>query len=258
MITLILECILFGYVLIRRLRSDGEIEGQPLGMPKGTVRALITIAVVSFPFHYLLANEPTPSLITNAIFILIAFYFQNRKKGDTKLNRMYDHMKDEQYTQDKDDQFQPLYLPRYTVRCILLALVVSIIIYNEFGPDFTFETTNTMIDILSIIMLFFFGAFLKVIRTRKEKKELEIRMDKLEGEKELDRFQIMQVMIEEDPSWLAQKGKSLLSIITLSAVLFSLILFSIDEDLIIILPFYTFSLRDTLLLLINVYYGYRD
>ena len=69
MITWILGTLVIIWCLIARFREGGKIEGQPLRMPKGTVRAIITLMIVSFPFSYLLVNEEIPGVITNAIFI---------------------------------------------------------------------------------------------------------------------------------------------------------------------------------------------
>lgn len=54
MITWILGGIILFWILLNRFSQDGKIKGQPLGMPRGTVRALITIMIVAFPFGYLM------------------------------------------------------------------------------------------------------------------------------------------------------------------------------------------------------------
>ena len=85
MITWILGIALIIFVLIKRFGKDGRVEGYPLGMPRGTVRAIITLMVVSFPFTYIIANSQIPSEIVNTIFILVAFYFEARKGEDNRL-----------------------------------------------------------------------------------------------------------------------------------------------------------------------------
>ena len=44
-------------------------------MPRGTVRAFITLLVITFPLIYLINGEEIPRLIVNAIFVFTAFYF---------------------------------------------------------------------------------------------------------------------------------------------------------------------------------------
>ncbi len=73
--------LIFGtWVLINRFSEGGKVEGHPLGMPRGTVRALNTIMIVAFPFGYLLTGDAIPSLIVNVIFVVVAFYFEARRK----------------------------------------------------------------------------------------------------------------------------------------------------------------------------------
>ncbi|MBY8989230.1 MAG: hypothetical protein KGD58_00620 [Candidatus Lokiarchaeota archaeon] len=50
MITWILLLILSIWILANRFSQNGKVAGYPLGMPRGTVRALITIMIVAFPF----------------------------------------------------------------------------------------------------------------------------------------------------------------------------------------------------------------
>ena len=57
MITWILFGIFSVWCLINRFSEYGKVEGQPLGMPRGTVRAFITVMIVSFPFGYLIYGE---------------------------------------------------------------------------------------------------------------------------------------------------------------------------------------------------------
>ena len=50
MISWILFAVFTVWILINRFGEGGNIEGEPLGMPRGTVRALMTIMLVAFPF----------------------------------------------------------------------------------------------------------------------------------------------------------------------------------------------------------------
>ena len=79
MITWILGIALIIFVLIRRFGKDGRIEGYPLGMPRGTVRAIITLMIVLFPFTYIIWPAQIPSEVVNTIFILVAFYMKRER-----------------------------------------------------------------------------------------------------------------------------------------------------------------------------------
>ncbi|MEJ2294204.1 MAG: hypothetical protein P8Y23_05490 [Candidatus Lokiarchaeota archaeon] len=91
MITWILGTILVIFVLVRRFSKDGRVEGYPLGIPRGTVRAIITLMIVSFPFNYippfnfLLLETQIPAEVVNSIFILVVFYYEARKGEDSLL-----------------------------------------------------------------------------------------------------------------------------------------------------------------------------
>ncbi len=256
MISWILFIILITWCLYKRFSKDIKVEGQPLGMPRGTIRALITIMIVAFPFNYIFFGEQIPGLITNAIFILIAFYFQSRKSRKDRLKQIIKEIKNPEKAQEKE--IQPLYLPKFSVRFVLLILIALIVIGTIINPDVTFETTNTMADLLVIISLFFIGAFLKGFGSAKEKKRVHQQIMNIDHQN-LSKYEIIEKVMDQTPSWWKQKGKNLLSLIILCAVIVALACYTINVDYIILsLPFYVISLRGSLLLLINVYYGFRD
>jgi hypothetical protein len=107
MITWILGTILIIFCLVKRFSKDGRVEGYPLGMPRGTVRAIITIMVVAFPFSYisplnfLMGETQIPSEIINSIFILVAFYFEARKSEDDRLKLIREIQKPEIVAEEK-------------------------------------------------------------------------------------------------------------------------------------------------------------
>ena len=261
MITWIIGVILVIWLLVKRYGKDGKIKGLPLGMPRGTVRAFITLLVITFPLIYIISGEQIPRLIVNAIFVLVAFYFQSRKEKTEKIKHIIKEIKNpEKYEEEMKREKKPLYLPKYTVRSLLLITLVAIVLLNFLGPDVPFETTtNTLVDLLIIVVLFMAGAFLKRIGNSKEKDRIKNQLSSMEDYSTLSIYEILENLLEETSSWLAQKGKNLLSLVTLLAVITSLLCYTVGWDYIIFsLPFYVISLRETLLLLINLYYGFRD
>lgn len=251
--------ILLIWVIINRFGEGGKIEGYPLGMPRGTVRALITILIVAFPFTYLLSGQGVPGLIINAIFIVVAFYFEARRGSKDQLNVIRE-IKYPQETKAKDEiDKEPLYLPKYSVRIILVSMLVLILIINNFGPKVPFEITNTLLDLLVIVVLFIIGTIFRAIKNSKQKKRLTSQITSIDNYKSLSEFEILTNIEDKVKSWWDIKGKNILSIITFIAVAISLICYTIEWDFMVtILPIYEFSLRETLLLLISVYYGFRD
>ena len=89
----ILSGILLIWILANRFSQNGKIDGENLGMRRGTVRAFITLMIASFPFGYLLNRVPIPPLIVNAIFIVVAFYFEARKSSHERLKQIIDEIK---------------------------------------------------------------------------------------------------------------------------------------------------------------------
>ena len=130
-------------------------------MPRGTVRALITIMIVSFPLGYLITQETIPPLIVNAIFIVVAFYFEARRSSHEKLKQIVNEVKNsEQVSINLIDSKKPLYLPKYTVRFSLVVILVLIQVMIVIQPSIIFETTNSLADILLIVGFFYNRGFL--------------------------------------------------------------------------------------------------
>jgi len=260
MITWILGIILIIWVIIKRRGKEGKIKGEPLGMPRGTIRALNTLLIVTIPFNYLFLGEEIPGMITNAIFILMAFYFQTRKSGKEKLKRVVKYVKNpELLDKEEEPPKHPLYLPKFTVRISLVVILSAIIVINYLGPNVSFETTNTLLDILIIISSYIVGAFFRNISVSREKKRLKKQIEEIENYKNLSKYEIIEKLIDQEPTWLKQKSRNVLSLITLATVIASLLLFTFNWDYTFqILTLFTVSLREALLLVINVYYGFRD
>jgi len=259
MITWILGSILIIWGLYNRFgKDDGYIKGYPLGMPRGSIRALIAILVVAFPFSYLIGGQEIPSSVTSAIFILVAFYFQTRKDKKEELLELID---DTRYPdKPKEKMIYPLYLPKFTVRIMLVVMLALILIINTYGPNVPFETTNTLVDILLIISFFMLGSiFKKIGNMREDKRSKRLINMKLSEDSSISNEGVIEYLSSQEESWLKKKGKNCLSIITLIAIIIALILYTIDLDYeILTLLFYAFTLRTTLFLFINIYYGFRD
>ena len=252
MITWIIGGILLVWLIIRRLMPGGKIEGLPLGLPRGTIRASITLLVVAFPLGYLLNGEEIPGLIINTIFVLVAFYFTSRRSKHEKLRRLIRDVKtpEEIITKEK----KPLYLPKYSVRTLLILLIILILICNIFGSNVPFETTNTLYDLLSMISFFIAGAFFRGVLMFNEKKKTKAQIKSFDGYESMSEGEIVDKLLAQEQSWWKQRGYNILSILILIAVIISLFCYTINWDYVVLI----FSFRDILLLLVSGYYGFRD
>ncbi len=258
MISFILLAIFGTWVLINRFSEGGKIEGHPLGMPRGTVRALSTIMIVAFPLGYIISGNPIPSLIVNIIFVVVAFYFEARRSERDKLRELVDELKSPDIIfEDSKKEKKPLYLPKYSVRIILLLLLAITLIANYIGPPVPFEVTNTIFDLVIIIILFIIGATFRSIVNSREKKRLKEKIANMDAS--ISEVEIIEKLMLEEVSWWKRKGRNIISIIMFIIVVSALICFTYELDLTIIdLPDYTLTLVGLLLLLINAYYGFRD
>jgi len=265
MISWILFAAILIWILANRFSQDGKIKGQPLGMPRGTVRALVTIMIVAFPFSYLIFPDwfgnQIPGLIINSIFIVVAFYFEARKGEKEKLIEIVEELKGtDLLIEERVSQKKPLYLPKFTVRVSLVVLLLLFILINWFGPNVPFENTNSLIDLLLIIGFFIIGAFFRSVAKVREKKNIKEQIGNIDASLS-DADVIKQLMLRE-LSWFKRKGKNILSIFVLIAVIVALFCytFKIDYELFTLTTIdnYRLTLVGLLLIFINTYYGFRD
>jgi hypothetical protein len=242
-------------VIFKRFTKDGRVEGYPLGMPRGTVRAIITIMIVLFPFKYIFDNTQIPSEIINAIFLLVAFYYEARKGEDTRLKFIAEIIDPEKAIEEKKKDIKPLYLPKYTVRISLLVILLVYYIIDLLFRNIYLELTNTLIDILVIAVLYFIGTFFRAILNLWSKKKLKEQIEAIPNYKELSKYDILEKLDKKKRGGVSNVSKSIFSIIVFLAVTTSLLFFEAGIDFALI---FGISLRRALLLLINIYYGFRD
>ncbi|MFX0070168.1 MAG: hypothetical protein ACFFAO_03670 [Candidatus Hermodarchaeota archaeon] len=260
MISWILCIILIIWILFNRFRKNRKVVGYPLGIPKGSVRAFIAIIVVAFPFNYLIVGQEIPSVIASAIFILVAFYFETRRTKKEELSQMIHEIKHPEEAEEEEIKIYPLYLPKYSVRILLIVLLASILIINSYGPNVPFEQTNTLVDIFIIIIFYIIGSLARIFLSIGEDKELRIKIkNKLEETPTISDVLMVKYLFEEEPSWWMKTRKNIISCMTLIAIIIALALYTIDWDYeFLIILTYTFTVRSILFLLINIYFGFRD
>jgi hypothetical protein len=255
MITWIIGSFILVYVLYKRFSKDGRVEGYPLGMPRGTIRAIITLMIVLFPFNYIIWPSQIPSEVINTIFILVAFYFEARKGEDYTLKIIAEVQNPEKAVEEKRKTILPLYLPKYSVRISLLLILVIYYLIDIFVQNISLELTNTLIDILIIAILYFVGTFFRAIGQVWHKKKLKKQIEAIPNYNELSKYVILEKLNKTKRGGVNNVFKSTFSILVFVAIIISLSLFTADTDFVLI---FNISLRRALLLIINLYYGFRD
>lgn len=257
MLTWILGIILIIWIILKRFSNKGKVEGEPLTLPRGTIRGLITLLIVSFPLNNLLLSDNIPPLIINGIFILVAFYFEARRGIKEELIHVIENLQRPEKIDEIKRKYYPLYLPKYSVRISLIIVLIITLTYNALGPKIPFVTTNTLQDLLFIIILFIIGAILRAVGMALRKGKIRDEIEKISDYKALSAENILEKIALDKPSKWKIFGRSFISLLLLIAIVFALMLYSFNI-VILTIPFINLSLRDTLLLLINVYYGFRD
>ena len=113
-----------------------------------------------------------------------------------------------------------------------------------------------------LIMVFFVinfvGNIFRTMSVSREKKKLKEEILKIEDYKSTSKHVLYAKLAELKPTKSKSTWKNIFSIITFIAITCSLILYTLDLDYIIPILITTISLRHGLLLIINVYYGFRD
>ncbi len=261
MITWIILILLIIWCIYKRTREDGEVKGLPLGLPRGTIRAIVTLLIVSLPLQFLIMNMPIPGIVVNALFIVVAFYFEARKPGEERLKRIIKELKnpEKHYIEEKKIR-KPLYWPKYTVRITLILLLALIVIISTVSEKInSFEATSTIIDVVLIIGLYMIGSIFRGIGVYKERKKLKDQISEMKDVQNMSRFQIMENLMVEKLGWWARKGKFILSMFVLISMIVSLVFYTFNiPGQIISTPDYTLTLEGVLLLVISLYYGIRD
>lgn len=136
-----------------------------------------------------------------------------------------------------------------------MLVITQIMIFLQ--PSVTFQITNTLADLLLIIILFIIGASLRSILKARERKTLKDKIGNMDAS--LSDVQIIERLMLEEASWWKRTGKNILSLIMLIVVIIALLCYTFNWDYTLFSStYYTLTLVGFFLLLVNAYYGFRD
>ncbi len=135
---------------------DNEFAGSPktwppLGLPTGSVRALLTLIVVAVVVTKMVFHHPPDSIWIETLLIALAHYFTSRRFVALSPDIMR-RLEDDGAI---DRERQPLYLPKNTIRFIIIAAFVGLgaHLYRE---ERLFEPKT--ISLLSMVFAYLLGA----------------------------------------------------------------------------------------------------
>ena len=136
-----------------------EFEGSPktwppLGLPTGSVRALLTLIIVAVVVAKLALARELDALWIETLLIALAHYFTSRRfvsLSPEVLLRL-----EQEGVLEKERQ--PLYLPRNSIRTIIVGAFIGLGIYL-FREQRLFETKT--IALLSMVFAYLLGGFVR-------------------------------------------------------------------------------------------------
>jgi len=122
----------------------------PLGLPNGSVRALLAILVVAVVIVEVIRRREIEPLWTETLMIALAHYFSSRRF----INLSPDVVRRLEAEGHLEIESNPLYLPRHSIRAILILAFVGLTIYlYREGQLFDFSAMS----ILGVVLAYLLG-----------------------------------------------------------------------------------------------------
>ena len=122
----------------------------PLGLPNGSVRALLTLMVVAVVVVLVARGDDVEVLWTETLLIAMAHYFTSRRF----INLAPDVLRNLEAEGYLDAESNPLYLPRHTVRVVLILAFVGLAAYL-YREHRLFELQT--ISLLGVVLAYLLG-----------------------------------------------------------------------------------------------------
>ena len=95
----------------RLIPMDAAAVQQPLGLPRGSIRAIVTLAVAGACWVLMIGDQPVPHYLLNLLLAIIGYYFGFRQKAGSA-----ERLAGETYTKSPE----PLHLPGGSIRMLLI------------------------------------------------------------------------------------------------------------------------------------------
>jgi hypothetical protein len=251
MLTWIVLVLLTLWLLRQRVGKEKINTDLPLGLPEGTIRGLLALVVVSFPFTFFWRDEPVPSIVSNMVFVIIAFYFEKRSHG-TPIKEVLAQISEEKKKITRDQL--PMYWPKYTVRSLLIVLVIVLFINSYLVTNPMPPVINTFVDIIAMVGSFIIGMAGHSIEIRMFKHKVLKRKAKTS-----ETLQQAAQALEKESRAKNSKLGSLVAYLVCAALFFSLFLFTFNLSINIPLVYgLELPIREALFMSVNVYFGFRQ
>ena len=110
------------------LTADADVPIRPpLGLPRGSVRALLTLLLVALVCNEIARGRPLDALWTETLAIALAHYFTTRRFLDLS-PELLTRLKAEGLIPDEP---KPLYLPGFTVRALIVLAFLGLTLFLQ-------------------------------------------------------------------------------------------------------------------------------
>jgi hypothetical protein len=131
----------------------------PLGLPRGSIRALLTLMIVAVVIAQLVRGEEVQLLWTETLMIAMAHYFASRRF----IRLPPDVIKRLVSEGHIELEARPLYLPSHSIRLILIAsftgLGIYLFLHNRWREP-------QALSILGVVLAYLLGSLVRVRATR--------------------------------------------------------------------------------------------
>ena len=139
------------------MASKPENEPRPpLGLPSGSVRALLTLLIVSVVIVQVVRGKEVEPLWTETLMIALAHYFTSRRFIDLAPD-VVKHLEAEGHLEIES---HPLALPRHSIRALLVLAFVGLAVYLH-SEHKLFEPQS--LSILGVVFAYLLGIVVRGI-----------------------------------------------------------------------------------------------
>lgn len=126
---------------------------KPLGLPHGSVRAIIALVIVTVACHEMLSGATPTLLLAETLMIVLTHYFTVRQQvcTDTNINKVGSGVA------TPTDEAHPLWLPRGSIRIlIVLAFIITLVMLMSQKRLFDSNVLILLVPFASYLLGFLF------------------------------------------------------------------------------------------------------
>ena len=125
---------------------------HPLGLPSGSIRALLTLLIVAVVIVQTVRNQEVKPLWLETLLIALAHYFTSRRFIHLPQTTV------RQLQQDGllEEESAPLYLPRHSIRAIIVVAFLGMTIYL-YREGTLFDPARQALSIMGVVGAYMLG-----------------------------------------------------------------------------------------------------